>query len=95
MAYDEIQPIGTLAHNYYAAGIVATLVNLHRDRKRFPEPFPTEAFLIQFGQAARPIAPPRPPTRKDWRELKAIGRAMAKMYNEELKPKERKRKRHG
>jgi hypothetical protein len=80
MAFDEVSPIGDVRGDYQVAQIIAHHVNSVRDRKRYPDPFPVAAFLLEFDQKRREI-PKAQPTKRDWRELKAIAKELAAGYN--------------
>lgn len=88
MAWNDIEPFGDLRRDYQAAQVVAALVNIYRNKAKFPEPFPTSMFLLSFGQPDKGIPKAK---KKDWRELKAMAKVLAQMYNDELKPKRRRR----
>lgn len=81
-AFDEIDPIGGLRHDYLTASIVAMMANLRRDHEKHPDPIPLATFLLQWGKKAKKLLDANPkPKGKSWQELKLIGQMMAAMYN--------------
>jgi hypothetical protein len=69
------------------------LVNLHRNREKFPDPFPISDFVLKWGDDAGK-APAKKPG-KTWQQLKLIGQVMAASYNMMEEEDQKKRKRQG
>ncbi len=92
LAFNDLEPIGAFREDVRTASIVATLVNLHRDTKRFPDPFPISDFVLLWGDDLKNQKPSKK-KEKSWQELKAMGQFLAALYNAaEEKPKGRRRK---
>jgi len=81
-AFDELDPIGGLRHDYLTASIVSMMVNLRRDHEKYPDPVPLKTFLLEWGKKAKKLLDTNPkPKGKSWQELKLIGQMMAGLYN--------------
>lgn len=96
-AYDKIDPIGGARLDTLVASIVSTLVNLHRNTEKYPNPFPIADFVLKWGEASKFVTEPAKPVGKTWQQLKLIGQICAAAYNitEEEERRKSKRKKRG
>lgn len=58
--YAKLEPFGEERADMRMASIDQTLVNLHRDRRLYPDPFPLINFLLGFGDQPVKVADPAP-----------------------------------
>jgi len=91
VAYANNEPFGDRRRDYHAAQIVAMFANLRRNQKRYPNPLPVSDFLLTFDEVkeAAKAAKLPPPTKRDWREIKAIAEMCSIIYNVENERAER------
>lgn len=76
--YEQNEPFGEERADLRISALMQTIVNLHRDQKRYRKPFPLDDFILRIGDAA-PAAPVRTQTPKQqFNILKAIALAYAK-----------------
>jgi hypothetical protein len=77
-AFDALEPFGEERADLRTSALLQTMVNLQRNQKRYPRPFPLEDFILRFGDAA-PAAPVKTQTpAQQFNILKAIALAYAK-----------------
>ncbi len=67
--YDSMEPFGELRADYRTADIVATLINLQRDRKKKPEPYKLAEVVLKFGE--KEVDEAKKP-KQDWKEQKRV-----------------------
>jgi hypothetical protein len=63
MAFERLEPFGSLAEEYRIGKIAATLANVHRSAEA--QPFGPEDFMPALRRAMDGYAPPPPPIELD------------------------------
>jgi hypothetical protein len=71
--FEMLEPFGPEREDLRIASVVATLLNIHRDRTK--KPFDIADCIIKFGDAAPPAKGPKSKG-QDWRIMKAVAVAM-------------------
>lgn len=76
-AYADLEPFDETRADYRAASIVWAVVNMNRDTKKKPRPWPLKDFLLKFGEAMEQ----QQRKGKTPAELLAIAKQITRDYN--------------
>ena len=76
-AFAYLEPWDETRADYRAASIVWAIVNMNRDAKKHPTPYPLTDFLLKFGEAMEA----QKPKGKTPAQLLAIARQITAAYN--------------
>ncbi len=81
-AFLELEPFALdreLRADYRAAHLVQMTVNMNRDSKAHPEPFPLKDFLLKFVE--QQDQEEKPPIKQTWQQQKQVAYAIAMAYS--------------
>jgi hypothetical protein len=84
MVYMGLAPFGPERAAWEHASIVAAIVNMNRDPKKKPEPYPIDTFLLRMGDMEAAKKKPQTPE-----QMKAIGRMYFMAFNRSNRPNTR------
>lgn len=73
--YADLEPFDETREDYRNANIVKALWDIARDRKKHPEPFPVEQFMLKFGEAEA-VKP-----KQTWQQQKALAMSIVAAHN--------------
>jgi hypothetical protein len=87
-AYSQLEPFGSPFQDMLNGQIVQTLFNIYRDRKKYPQPFKLQDFLLLSRMVDSTETTKVPNKKAPWQAMKKIAEAITMAHN---KPKPAKR----
>ena len=77
--YSQLEPWDDVRDDIRTAQIVQALVNLNRDSKKHPKPFPIADFILRFGEADEDVEP-EPAPEQTWETQMQVARLIAESF---------------